>query len=153
MSVFHKFKKQAIDTGRIEIFKGSKEIFRDFIHIGDVCEILEKFLTVDATDIWNVGTGKANSFDYIAQLCAKKWNAKVYDDKIKYKDANFDTEYANEMFDMNVTILEITPEMKKAVQEGSQSLFEILGFATAGAATSKAVSDNIQNNIISNTTN
>ena len=38
---------------------------------------MEKFLTVDATDIWNVGTGKANSFDYIAQLCAKKWNAKV----------------------------------------------------------------------------
>ena len=77
MSVFHKFKKQAIDTGEIKVFKGSKEILRDFIHIGDVCEILEKFLTVDATDIWNVGTGKANSFDYIAQLCAKKWNAKV----------------------------------------------------------------------------
>ena len=49
-----------------------------------------------------------------------------------------------------VTILELTPEMKKAVQEGSQSLFEILGLATTGAVASKAVSENIQNNNISN---
>ena len=49
-----------------------------------------------------------------------------------------------------VTILEITPAMKKAVQEGSQSLFEILGFATAAGAGAKAVSDSQQNNNISN---
>ena len=99
MSVFHKFKKQAIETGKIKVFKGSKEIFRDFIHIGDVCEILEKFLTIDATDIWNVGTGKANSFDYIAQLVAKKWSAEVIEipipDKLKnqyqyYTQANIE---------------------------------------------------------------
>jgi len=42
--------------------------------------------------------------------------------------------------------------MKKAVQEGSQSLFEILGIATSGAVASKAVSDNIENNIISQST-
>jgi len=76
-SVFHKFKEQAIENGVINVFKGSDEIYRDFIHVGDVCQILEKFLTVDATDIWNIGTGKANSFMYLAQLMAKKWNAKV----------------------------------------------------------------------------
>ena len=51
---------------------------------------------------------------------------------------------------MPVTILEITPAMKKAVQEGSQSLFEILGFATGAGVGAKAVSENIQNNNISN---
>ena len=58
----------------------------------------------------------------------------------------------NEMFDMPVTILEITPEMKKSVLEQGQPLFEFLGLATAGAATSKAVSDNIENNSISQST-
>jgi hypothetical protein len=43
---------------------------------------------------------------------------------------------------MPVTILEVTPEMKKAVQEGSQSLFEILGFATAGGAAAATLSGN-----------
>ena len=62
-------------------------------------------------------------------------------------------EYANEKwFDMPVTILEITPEMKKSVLEQGQPLFEFLGLATATAATSKAVSDNIENNSISQST-
>ena len=77
----------------------------------------------------------------------KKWNARVYDDV-------FDLRY--EAGGMNIqipaTILEITPEMKKAVQEGSQSLFEILGFATGAGVGAKAVSDNIQNNTISEQT-
>jgi ADP-L-glycero-D-manno-heptose 6-epimerase len=76
-SVFHKFKEQAIDSGVIEVFAGSEDIYRDFIHVGDVCQILEKFLTVDATDIWNIGTGKSSSFMYVAQLMAKKWSAEV----------------------------------------------------------------------------
>ena len=76
-SVFHKFKNEAFATGKIKVFEGSNDIYRDFIQVGDVCEILEKFLTVDATDIWNFGTGKANSFMYIAELMAKKWSAEV----------------------------------------------------------------------------
>ena len=75
---------------------------------------------------------------------AKKWNAKVYDDIFKV------TDYQTTKKNFPVTILEITPAMKKAVQEGSQSLFEILGFATAAGVGAKAVSENIQNNNISN---
>ena len=77
MSVFHKFKKQAIETGKIKVFEGSQDIYRDFIHVGDVCDILVKFLTVDSTDIWNIGTGKATSFRHIADLMAKKYSAEV----------------------------------------------------------------------------
>jgi len=53
---------------------------------------------------------------------------------------------------MPVTILEITPSMKKSVQEEGQSLFEILGIGGAGAVGAKAVSDSQGNNTISNLT-
>ena len=104
------------------------------------------------------GEGTTHLYDKVLpsfmRKYSKKWNAKVYDDKIKYLDENFDAEYsAEKMFDMDVTILEITPEMKKSVIEQGQPLFEFLGLATTGAAASKAVSDNIENNSISNTTN
>ena len=81
---------------------------------------------------------------------SKKWNAKVYDDLIKIDLSSADKWILDKRKDIPVTILEITPAMKKAVQEGSQSLFEILGFATAGGVGAKAVSENIQNNNISN---
>jgi hypothetical protein len=89
----------------------------------------------------------------------KKWNAKVYDDKIGMtkkdvgsvlQNLTSDSKILNQKLGIPVTILEITPAMKKAVQEGSQSLFEILGIATSGAVASKAVSENIKNNNISN---
>ena len=51
---------------------------------------------------------------------------------------------------MPVTIIEITPEMKKSVQETSQPLFSYFGGFALGA---EAVSETIQNNIISEQTN
>jgi hypothetical protein len=48
--------------------------------------------------------------------------------------------------------MEITPEMKQGVQSSSQPLFELFG--TVGLSTwgAKTVSDNIENNIISEKT-
>ena len=40
-------------------------------------QIIEKFIDVDCTDIWNIGTGKARSFMDIAKLYAEKHNAKI----------------------------------------------------------------------------
>ena len=54
---------------------------------------------------------------------------------------------------MPVTIIKLTPEMKKAVQEGGQPLFEILGTLGASGVAAKAVSDSKGNNTISNQTN
>ena len=34
-------------------------------------------LTVDASDIYNVGTGVAESFETVAQAIAKKYDAKI----------------------------------------------------------------------------
>jgi len=99
MSVFHKFEKQAKETGVIKVFEGSDKIYRDFIWVGDVCQIIEKFIDVDQTDVWNIGTGKARTFLEIANLYAKKYDAKVEEipmpDKLKlqyqyFTEANID---------------------------------------------------------------
>ena len=44
MSVFHKFKAQAKETGKVHPFEGSDEYLRDFIYVGDVCKIIEKMI-------------------------------------------------------------------------------------------------------------
>ena len=49
-----------------------------------------------------------------------------------------------------VTIIKLTPEMKKAVQTDGQALFSIFGLGGVGAS---VVSDSIKNNNISQTTN
>ena len=49
-----------------------------------------------------------------------------------------------------VTIIKLTPEMKKAVQTDGQALFSIFGLGGVGAS---VVSDSIENNNISQTTN
>ena len=54
---------------------------------------------------------------------------------------------------MPVTIIEITPEMKKSVKGTPQPLFEIFGGVGLSTWIADEVSDSMQNNIISQTTN
>ena len=81
----------------------------------------------------------------------KKWNAKVYDDNISIieQPRNLDEMFDNKEGSIPVTIIKLTPEMKKAVQQDGQALFSIFGLG-AGA---KIASDSIENNNISQTTN
>ena len=89
----------------------------------------------------------------------KKWNAKVYDDKIRigdFKDPRPISQVSDRekrTFNMPVTIIEITPEMKKSVQGTPQPLFEIFGGVGLSTWIADEVSDSMQNNIISQTTN
>ena len=91
----------------------------------------------------------------------KKWNAKVYEDKIneKFEPARLEeiTETGGARYvddkSIPVTIIEITPEMKQSVQTTSQPLFELLGGVSLATWGAQAVSDNIENNIISQKTN
>ena len=109
------------------------------------------------------GKGKAELYDKaipgFMKKYAKKWNAKVYDDAInasKSSDPEMtvtSTGFQRKIEKIPVTILELTPEMKKAVQEGGQPLFEILGTLGVSGAAAKAVSDSKGNNTISNQTN
>jgi len=72
-----KFRKQACETGKISVFEGSDRYLRDFVCVDDVCRVHEKFLCVDQTGIWNVGTGNARSFLEVANAVAEKENAQV----------------------------------------------------------------------------
>jgi len=85
---------------------------------------------------------------------AKKWNAKVYDDSFSIEDVNIDSEFKpDRMKEMPVTILELSDEMKTGVTSSSQPLFELLGGVSLATWGAQAVSDNIENNIISQQTN
>ena len=89
------------------------------------------------------GEGKKEFYDKIVpnylKKYAKKWNAPVYDDVI---DIN----------KIPVTILKLTPEMKRSVQEKSQPLFNIVLPALTAGGSAKVISDNMENNTISNPT-
>ena len=104
------------------------------------------------------GKGKYELYDKaipsFMKKYGKKWNAKVYDDVIEAGDANTMTSSGDlGITDIPVTIIKLTPEMKKAVQGTPQPLFEIFGGVGLATWGSKAVSDNIENNIISQKTN
>ena len=93
------------------------------------------------------GKGKFELYDqaipsYMKKY-AKKWNAPVTKEAVKIPEENEAIDYI---------ILKITPEMKRSVQEKSQPLFNIvLPVLTAGGS-AKVISDNMENNTISNPT-
>ena len=110
------------------------------------------------------GKGKADLYDRaipsFLKKYGKKWNAKVYDDNISfYTDKVNKGIFSDEVItnanknEMPVTIIQLTDDMKKSVQQDGQALFEIFGIGSATAVGANAVSDNMKNNSISQTTN
>lgn len=71
-----KFFKQA-KTGTIKLFENSNKYKRDFIYVGDCCNIHRYMLTSKESGIFNIGTGVATSFQTIAELVAKRFNANI----------------------------------------------------------------------------
>ena len=74
---------------------------------------------------------------------AKKWNAPVTTEAVKFREQNES---------INYVVLKITPEMKRSVQEKSQPLFNIVLPALSAGGGAKVISDNMENNTISNPT-
>lgn len=85
-SVAYHFNNQIKETGELKLFEGSHgynngEQQRDFIYIDDVINVnLWMMKNPDVSDIFNVGTGMANSFNNIANAVID-WHGKG---KIKY---------------------------------------------------------------------
>jgi ADP-L-glycero-D-manno-heptose 6-epimerase len=73
MSVLHQLLRQLRETGTCRLFKGTDgygdgEQVRDFVHVGDIVDIGLHFAEGPAVQgIFNAGTGKARSFNAIAQ--------------------------------------------------------------------------------------
>lgn len=72
-----KFTKQAKETGKIALFENSDKYLRDFVFVGDVCEVHKQLLENNTPGLYNVGTGNAVSFEEVAKIVAKKENASI----------------------------------------------------------------------------
>ena len=75
-SIFHQFRKQALG-GCIKPFVNSDNYYRDFIYVGDICKITEKFLDIDESGVWNVGSGHAESIGAVAKFMAERMNVPI----------------------------------------------------------------------------
>jgi ADP-L-glycero-D-manno-heptose 6-epimerase len=72
-----RFRLQAAATGQIEVFEGSEAILRDFVPVERVVEVHKCFFDLDVSDVYNLGTGKAQSFMDVARSVALETNAEI----------------------------------------------------------------------------
>lgn len=71
------FTKQA-EQGEIKLFENSDKYLRDFIAVDDVCRVHVQFIKkVEQSGVWNVGTGKAVSFQQIANLISQRTKSAI----------------------------------------------------------------------------
>lgn len=76
-SPYHKFRKQAQETGVIKVFENSEQYFRDFIHVDEVLNTQFSFLDKKISGVWNIGTGRPKSFIEVAREVAEQYNAVI----------------------------------------------------------------------------
>jgi ADP-L-glycero-D-manno-heptose 6-epimerase len=76
-SPYHKFTKQAKETGVITLFDGSEDFRRDFVHVDEVIRIHKEFFNIKMSGLWNLGTGVATSFTDVAIKIAEENNAQI----------------------------------------------------------------------------
>ena len=67
-SPHNQFKKQADTNKQINVFENSEQYQRDFVHVSKIVEAHVKFMAVPESGVWNVGTGKPQSFMDVANL-------------------------------------------------------------------------------------
>lgn len=72
-SPIYKFIKQAKINKKINLFYNSKFYKRDFVFVGDICKIHLKMMKIKVSGLFNIGRGRALSFEKIAQTVAKKY--------------------------------------------------------------------------------
>lgn len=76
-SPIYKFIKQAKDKKKINLFYNSEKYKRDFVYVGDVCKVHYKMTKMKISGLFNIGRGKALSFEKIAKSVAKKYSCTI----------------------------------------------------------------------------
>jgi len=71
-----KFTKQS-KSGTIKLFENSNNYKRDFVCVSDICKIHEKMFDIEDKGVYNIGTGNAISFQEVANIIAKTYNANI----------------------------------------------------------------------------
>lgn len=72
-----KFRNQAKTEGVIKVFKGSEDMFRDFVCIDDVIVCLTSMMNGTKSGFFDVGTSNPISFLDVAQICSDKYNVPI----------------------------------------------------------------------------
>jgi ADP-L-glycero-D-manno-heptose 6-epimerase len=70
-----KFIKQINETGRLKLFKGSENFFRDFIYVGDVVDIVLN--NKNDSGIFDLGTSLPVSFQHVAECVSSKYGGSI----------------------------------------------------------------------------
>lgn len=93
-SVINQFHRQILNGRKIKLFKGSQDIYRDFVSIDLVLEALLSAIDIDGTNVFNVGSGKAHSFLELAEIVLE-FNNLDANKHIEYIDHPFSVGYQN----------------------------------------------------------
>jgi ADP-L-glycero-D-manno-heptose 6-epimerase len=103
---------QILDGKIPRLFKGSDQIFRDFIYIDDALQAIIKSCNPKQNGIFNVGTGISRSFQDIADILQKELGTDLgteyfpnpYDDYQMHTQANIITSKNNLGFEPKVSL-------------------------------------------------
>lgn len=68
---FH-WHNQLKESNQLTIFENSNSYFRDFIYVEDVARTVYHFLNNYKEGVYDLGTGNAVSFDYVADCCLEQ---------------------------------------------------------------------------------
>lgn len=70
-----KFTKQIKETGKLKLFEGSHEFFRDFICVDDIVSIV--LYNKKPSGIYDLGTSNPCSFQHVAECVSNKYNGEI----------------------------------------------------------------------------
>jgi ADP-L-glycero-D-manno-heptose 6-epimerase len=76
-SPYQVFHDQAETTGVITLYVGEQEAHRDFVPVSRILEIHERFLTISESGVWNIGSGRTQTFREIADLVSRQTGARI----------------------------------------------------------------------------
>jgi len=84
---------------RIKLFENSEAYKRDFIWVQDVVKVHEKMFDVDESGIFNLGSGKAYSFDDIAKAFNKPIDHQKMPEKLRSQYQEFTLSNNNKLLE------------------------------------------------------
>ena len=70
-----KFTKQVKETGKLKLFEGSDNFYRDFVCVDDIVHLVLN--NRKRSGIYDLGTSNPVSFQHVAECVAKKYNGEI----------------------------------------------------------------------------
>tara|TARA_Y100000361_G_scaffold32539_1_gene27221 strand:- start:308 stop:1096 length:789 start_codon:yes stop_codon:yes gene_type:complete len=70
-----KFTKQVKETGKLKLFEGSDNFYRDFVCVDDIVHLVLN--NRKRSGIYDLGTSDPVSFQHVAECVAKKYNGEI----------------------------------------------------------------------------